>query len=634
LNYPGGLHSLHMVQVVNFLKAYDEVKFTGAMPSAMPDLRNKIVLVGIVAEGRSQFIKTPFASQFPSIGLHATFLHNMIHRNFLGKMSPIGTFVLTALLSALAAVCMFVRREAAGLLAILGMIAVLAAASFILFLTASYVLPVVPSIFAIVSVTMGLLFYKHQISKSEVLSLSEENEGIMRQLRNKELVLQTLEEELAVTKGENTEEQAETLLEEVRRYKREVTDLRSRAEDLKPFVPEPGGASASQALNVNGIIYDASGPMASVVDFIRKIADNDATVLVLGESGTGKELVARALHEQSFRHGKAFVAVNCGALSETLLESELFGHEKGAFTGAVKEKQGRFELADGGTIFLDEIAETSEAFQIKLLRILQEGTFERVGGTETRKVNIRVVAATNRDLRQSVEQKKFRQDLFYRLNVLSIQLPPLRDRKEDIVLLVQYFTGLEAPSVKCSAATVHALQQYSWPGNVRELQSAVKRAALLAKADDRDIIRLKDFPEEVAASTDSVLDIEERVMRSLQEKQFSRNAISETADDLGGLNRGTIAEYFRGYCFKMYVEKEFDVSAAIRAIAPNEQPDVQEKVLKKVQEYLHNATELVDKSQTLDQSIQVSKPKYKNLPQRYHLYLDKIIENYRLLNKQ
>jgi transcriptional regulator with GAF, ATPase, and Fis domain len=245
---------------------------------------------------------------------------------------------------------------------------------------------------------------------------------------------------------------------------------------------------------------------------------------------------------------------------------------------------------------------------------------------------VRVISATNRDLKQAVEQKRFRQDLFYRLNGLSIQLPPLRDRREDIPLLVEHFTVLESPSVKNSAAAMHALQCYTWPGNVRELLSAVKRAVLLAKADGRDIIRLKDFPDEIGSCTDSALDIEERVIQLLQEKQFSRNAISETADDLGGLNRGTVAEYFRGFCFKILVENNYDLAAAARTIAASDRADLQDRVLKKVQEYLSNATEFVSKSQSADGAIQNSRPKYKNLPQRYHTYLDKIIEHY-YLNK-
>ncbi|OLD63098.1 MAG: hypothetical protein AUI33_13185 [Ignavibacteria bacterium 13_1_40CM_2_61_4] len=368
--------------------------------------------------------------------------------------------------------------------------------------------------------------------------------------------------------------------------------------------------------------------MREIVSFVRKVSDNDATVLVLGESGTGKEMVARAIHQHSGRRSKPFVAVNCGALTETLLESELFGHDRGAFTGAVREKAGRFELADQGTIFLDEIAETSEAFQVKLLRVLQDGTFERVGGSRTMKVTVRVIAATNRDLRLSVQQKRFREDLYYRLNVLTIQLPPLRDRRTDIPLLIEYFIGLESPGTKTSSIVMEILQRYEWKGNVRELQSVLKRAALLARAEGRDMVRLKDLPAEILAESADLIDIEEQIVDSLRGKKFSRNAISETADELGGFNRGTVAEYLRGYCFKTFVEMKWDVRATVALIAASPEPDTRERVHKKLIEYLGNAVEMVDPALPAEQVGVNAKPKYKNLPQRYHAYLDDLIRSF------
>ena len=325
---------------------------------------------------------------------------------------------------------------------------------------------------------------------------------------------------------------------------------------------------------------------------------------------------------------KPFVAVNCGALTETLLESELFGHERGAFTGAVKDRHGRFELAEGGTIFLDEIAETSEAFQVKLLRVLQEGTYERVGGTETRKANVRVVAATNRDIKQAVAEKQFREDLYYRLNIFTLQLPPLRERIVDIPLLAEYFVGLEQRDMTISLSVMKCLQECPWKGNVRELQSVIKRAALLAKSEGRTMLRIMDLPGEIAALAEESIDIEERIMESLREKQFSRNAISETAEELGGLNRGTVAEYFRGYCFRVFLELNFDSARAFKTIAGANDEPTQDRVRKKILEYLRNVVEHVDRSKPLDMVLAESKPKYKNLHQRYHTYLDDIISSY------
>ncbi len=228
--------------------------------------------------------------------------------------------------------------------------------------------------------------------------------------------------------------------------------------------------------------------MRQTMDMVRQVAPSNATVLLYGESGTGKELFARAIHRHSRRAGRSFIALNCAAIPETLLEAELFGHEKGAFTGANQRREGRFELADGGTLFLDELGEMSPQVQVKLLRVLQEGEFERVGGTQTLRVDARIVAATNKDLRAEVEAGRFREDLFYRLNVISIQLPPLCDRKDDIPLLAHYFLKVYADKnnkrvVGISREAVEALISWNWPGNVRELENAIERAVVLCRGD-------------------------------------------------------------------------------------------------------------------------------------------------------
>lgn len=246
-------------------------------------------------------------------------------------------------------------------------------------------------------------------------------------------------------------------------------------------------------------IVGKSEPMERVYALIRKVAPTKATVLITGESGTGKELIARAIHFNSPRKNGPFISVNCGALPENLLESELFGHERGAFTGAVGLRKGRFELAHGGTLFLDEISEMSPPLQVKLLRALQEMRFERVGGTETLQVDVRVVAASNRNLKEEVAAGRFRSDLFFRLNVVHVQLPPLRARPSDIPLLAHHFlkkyqkqTGRE--DLRLRADTLRALLNYSWPGNVRELENVIERAVILCS--DREITP-EDLPPEV-----------------------------------------------------------------------------------------------------------------------------------------
>ena len=232
-------------------------------------------------------------------------------------------------------------------------------------------------------------------------------------------------------------------------------------------------------------IIGNSRAMQDVFDMIAQVSRSDATVLIRGESGTGKELVAHAIHYNSTRAEKAFVKVNCAALPETVIESELFGHEKGAFTGAVQSRKGRFEIAHGGTIFLDEIGDLSPSTQIKLLRVLQEREFERVGGNETRRVNVRIITATNRNLEEAIERKEFREDLYYRLNVFPVHIPPLRDRKSDILLLSDYFVEKYAEQNhvavrRISTPAIDLLMSYHWPGNVRELENCIERAVLLS----------------------------------------------------------------------------------------------------------------------------------------------------------
>jgi len=248
--------------------------------------------------------------------------------------------------------------------------------------------------------------------------------------------------------------------------------------------------------DVQGIVASDAG-MLAVIETVHKVAPTHATVLIDGESGTGKELIARAIHNLSERAGKPFVSVSAGALPETLLESELFGYEKGAFTGAVTAKPGRFELANGGTLFLDEIGDISPATQVKLLRVLQERRFERLGATRTIEVDVRIVAATNQDLQQMIADGEFREDLYYRLNVVPITLPPLRQRTGDIPLLVAHFLEkFNAGDKKISPEAMEALAKYQWPGNIRELENTIERIIILTHGDE---IGVTDLPAEVRA---------------------------------------------------------------------------------------------------------------------------------------
>jgi DNA-binding NtrC family response regulator len=350
-------------------------------------------------------------------------------------------------------------------------------------------------------------------------------------------------------------------------------DVESENERLKRMLDDKFGLE-----NIIG----TSPAMQELFDTIRQAAPTQASVLLLGESGTGKELVAHAMHRLSTRAKGPFVAVHCAALSANLLESELFGHEKGAFTGAAYQRRGRFEMADGGTLFLDEISEIEPAVQVKLLRVLEERTFERVGGAEPIEVDIRLVAATNRDLKAMVREGKFREDLFFRLDVVSIELPPLRDRLGDIPLLcdqfVREFSDKNRKVVNgITADAVTMLSAYSWPGNVRELRNTIEKMVVLSRGDRltaRDVpANIRDEVRDTGGGTargthiavpsgDSLADAEKRmILAALRKNNGNR---TRAAEDLG-ISRRTLHRKLR-----TYREEEADAAAAEAPGSPPE----------------------------------------------------------------
>jgi len=347
-------------------------------------------------------------------------------------------------------------------------------------------------------------------------------------------------------------------------------------------------AVASSEINLKTPLVGSSAPMRIVHALIAKLANNNATVLISGESGTGKELAARAIHDLSPRRGQSFVPVNCGAIPEELLESELFGHVRGAFTGALNARQGRFQLAHGGTLFLDEIGEMSPKLQVKLLRVLQEQQFEPVGSDHGVQVDVRVVAATNRDLRAVVREGKFREDLFYRLNVLPLELPALRDRESDVPLLIRYFLQLHGsrkgqPVLRVETSTLELLEKYRWPGNVRELENLIERLVVM---NDDGIIRASELPDYVHHNSvpqhhhtagDVSLPLEgvdldgflERIENGFIQQALKRTRGNKTtAAELLNLNRTTFIERLRKKGMLQTVRRPAEGSLTARQNSP------------------------------------------------------------------
>ncbi len=606
---------------VNFYttwKSFKKYSFLDFFSSVLNDknklktLEGKILIIGVSDPLIAPSVATVFDKELPGIGFHAIALDNILTgRSIDYRLKNISTFIFL-LLSLVVGYTGF-KKKSIYLLAI------------IVFLVLAYILFVFQYIeldYLSIVLPFAVLFLVDSFidltEREEILTETlDEAENLKKTLLQKEEELKILEEQYK----NSAQNQSAELTAQIEKLNEEIARLKKQEEDEIPAEIESDSASVK---NFEGIIYK-SKKMNSVVELIRKVAPEDATVLILGESGSGKELVAQAIHKLSPRNDKEFVVVNCAALSDTLLESELFGHVKGAFTDAIKDKKGRFELADKGTLFLDEIGETSENFQVKLLRVLQTGDFQRVGSSETLHADVRIVAATNKDLEKLVREGKFREDLFYRLNVFTIKVPSLKERKEDIEVLADYFIKKESPGLTLSRSVLQQLIDYNWKGNVRELESVMKRAAIFAKSENRTIIKLKDLPEQLAKYDKS--NLEANILELLREKKFSHSSINETARELGDLNRTVVSENFRGIFFKFYCNFNFDLEKAVREIAQTEEPEVLEKVRTKASTYLKNIERDVEKLSTKDfAEVKIAfVSKYKNLPQKYHTYLDKVI---------
>jgi DNA-binding NtrC family response regulator len=330
--------------------------------------------------------------------------------------------------------------------------------------------------------------------------------------------------------------------------------LVARAAERQAMVRRAQALEAAHADQTPRPLIAESSAMKRVLDLVEQIAAVDATVLIQGESGTGKELIARAIHAQSPRHAQPLIAVNCAALPDTLIESELFGFEKGAFTGAVHRKAGKFELADGGTLFLDEIAELPAAVQAKLLRVLQEREIERLGGTRPIPIDVRILAATNQDLRSCVAERRFREDLYYRLNVLQITLPPLRDRREDVAPLANHFLHLHVRRLgkridHFAPEAAAIIERYPWPGNVRELEHAVQRAAILTRGpliSEADLALPTSAPSSSlnAPVTGTLTDLERHwILATLERCDGNQSTAAESL----GIDRSTLHRKLRQY---------------------------------------------------------------------------------------
>lgn len=391
---------------------------------------------------------------------------------------------------------------------------------------------------------------------------------------------------------------------------RELTDLKYKLrfyEDIstvKPIAPAEGP---------DGLWYDPRGPFADLIGRAAVVAASDISVMILGESGTGKERLARFIHDRSGRAKKPFIAVNCASFNENLIESELFGYEKGAFTGAMQTKPGRFELANGGTLFLDEIGETPPSFQVRLLRVLQEGIFERVGGVSPIRVSVRIITATHQHLPSLISKKLFREDLYFRLNGLQLTIPPLRDRPSDIGLIFTNRLALTAPDTRYSPALIDFLKQQSWPGNIRQLLAATDRAILNARIMNRSFLLPDDFELGSTQTQPSADHMADSVLAALRDDRFRHRSFTAAATSLN-LHRVTVTDYFRGWVIRGTTQNP-DPQTVAMALAGETEPESIDKLIERVQDYQDGIFSRIDEGIAAGESDdQLIRSRFKNLP--------------------
>lgn len=580
---------------------------------------NKIIIIGVSDPQITRTIETTFDKEAPAFTLHAFALDNLMNKRYLrDEFKLLSTILFSGFF--LIALWLTKKYDKKSFLIVSACFILLLVTAFTLYslfyLHLDYLAIIFPFLFLLIS-DIVLAAFEKQVTLVQIIDEANALKGL---LETKEAELKKVKQEFELSEQSKSKE----LIERIKTLETEISKLRFSNDDQS----EDTGISNLDVKEFHSIIYK-SNLMHEVIEIIKKTASEDAPILITGESGTGKELVAKAIHSLSRRNRNNFVAVNCGAISESLLESELFGHVKGAFTGALADKIGRFEAANNGTIFLDEIAETSENFQVKLLRVLQFGEFEKVGSSKTSKVDVRIIAATNKKLETAVREKKFREDLFYRLNVIRIDLPPLRERKEDIIPIANYFMSRETPNLKISKAVAEALIDNTWNGNVRELESVIKRAVIFAKSAGRNMIQLNDLPKEIVKHLK--LDFEDLVLDSLKQKKFSHASIVETAKELGNISRTTVSENFRGLVLKTLVDNDFDEEKTAKEIAETDNDEILQRVKIKIRTFvrnIHDSLQGLDAADDFEAVKYKLSSKYKNLPQRFHPYLDEVIKNY------
>jgi transcriptional regulator with GAF, ATPase, and Fis domain/CHASE2 domain-containing sensor protein len=612
INYSCDASLLPSMSLLDLLNLFE------ANPDSL-DLTGKIAILDVTAEGIASLDATPLGGPMPRSLIHAQVADNLISDTWLREFPPAAVLVIVLLVGVIAMAWSQMTRPILRITTVAAFWGCYLVVVFLLFSSMNLILPVTYPLLAFLIVSAQLSMMK---GSEQIQHHHEMRSELMEEIARKQ---KELSETRHILEAAAADQQV------VAEQQRKIAELEDQLRDLEIYADNRVETTQRGSMN---IIHAENSPMKEVLNLIAKVADDDIPILLLGETGTGKELVAEAIHCSGKRKDKPSIAINCGALTETLLESELFGHEKGSFTGAHARRKGRFELANGGTIFLDEITETTAQFQSRLLRVLQEHTFERIGGEETIEVDVRIIAASNRDIESEVNAGRFRQDLYYRLKGFPIELPALRDRVQDIPILVRHFLEKYDQSQIQGASNkgMVLMKTYGWPGNVRELENVVRRAAILAQSSGRRVLQEEDLPPEIRETSKAAIpanSLEQQILHSLRRLEFSRSAITMTARALGKKDRGTVTEYFRGICFQHLVATDFDIEKAAREISDSDDEGVVVRVREKIEGYLRNLYPLPDEAEMSGNKIQELPAQYHGLPKKYHAELSKIISRLR-----
>ncbi len=599
----------------------------------------------------------PLGGAAPGGLVHANALNTIFTERWLRPPSSLGAFLAVVLMGLIGALAVSTRSWAFALLRVAGAGLVYVSVAYLLFKAFGQALPVIAPLAAFLGAVVVVPVYERTAVRLRLAALERQMRETETALAASRARLEAHDREFdqAIDEAQRLREAAQGSTSQVREMEAklkaldgalhkahverdhlvmQVEELERQSHDLRP-VPQSSPAQRDRNLETamaecasHGLIT-GDRRMLEVFQMVRKVAATASPVLLTGETGTGKELLAHAIHALSPRAGGPFVAVNMAAITETLAESELFGHVRGSFTGAHADKKGRFEQADRGTLFMDEIGELPFDLQTKLLRVLQAGEVDRVGGTAPRKVDVRIVAATNRNLEEEVRAKRFREDLYYRLNVVPINLPPLRERPPDVELLAQHFLKQFAaqsgkPLVGFSERAMETLRHQEWRGNVRDLRNAVERAVVFAEGQvvtESDLNLTVPSPtagRPIIAGTGG-LDIsgDGAFLEVMRELRFEIDAVSQRL----GISRGTVASRFKGICFQAIVAHEGRMAEAAEEVAGAKDSRVESKI----REYYNNLLEAAQQFPNVDLAVLECRRRFKNLPQRYFPSVEQII---------